>query len=242
MVFEIEDRSEYKRKMKELLQIDACTTAIVTVDLQNEYLDPAIGAAPCSPEECERVISHSHRLHDFSRRHGMPVIHAYVKRRPLDSEPRFGICAYVDASHRAGISQNPRRGARVAPDRVEGMAQAELPEGLAAPGDIHVTTKRVMDSFHGTDLDMLLTRVFKTQTVVITGINTDTCVYATTFAASNRGYQPVVISDCVASHRGLDHHRMALELMSRSMAWVLTVDEFQAKVLQGAQVRASAQA
>jgi nicotinamidase-related amidase len=127
----------------------------------------------------------------------------------------------------------------VAPDRVEGMAQAELPDGLAAPGDIHVTTKRVMDSFQDTDLDMLLRRAFRTETVVITGINTDTCVYATTFAASNRGYKPVVISDCVASHRGPDHHHMALELMSRSMAWVLTVEEFKSKVQEGAQRHAA---
>ena len=62
------------------------------------------------------------------------------------------------------------------------------------------------------------------------GINTDTCVLATTFAAGNRGYQPVVISDCVASMRGLDQHWMALEIMSRSIAWVLTIDEFKAKV------------
>lgn len=241
-MFEIQDRSDYKRAMNDLLKIDPRTTAIVTVDLQNDYLDPEIGTAPCSSDQCARVVSHSRKLHDFARGHGIPVIHAYVKRRPLDSEPRFGICAYVDMSNRAGISQNARHVLRVAPDRVEGTPQAELPDGLAAPGDVHVTTKRVMDSFHNTDLDMLLTRVFKTQTVVITGINTDTCVYATTFAASNRGYQPIVISDCVASHRGLDHHRMALELMSRSIAWVLTVEEFQAKVLQHAQTRASAAA
>jgi len=231
--------------MNDLLKIDPRTTAIVTVDLQNDYLDPKVGTAPCSPDECVRVISHSshsRKLHDFARSQGIPVIHAYVKRRPLDSEPRFGICAFVDASNRAGISQNAQHGPRIAPDRIEGMPQAEIPDGLVAPGDIHVTTKRVMDSFHDTDLDMLLTRVFKTETVVITGINTDTCVYATTFAASNRGYQPVVISDCVASMRGLDHHRMALELMSRSMAWVLTVEEFKAKVLQGAQASAAAAA
>ena len=30
--------------------------------------------------------------------------------------------------------------------------------------------------------------------------------------------------------RGLDHHWMALELMSRSIAWVMTVDEFIAKI------------
>ena len=109
-------------------------------------------------------------------------------------------------------------------------SQAELPAELVAPGDVHVTTKRVMDSFHGTDLDTLVGRVFKAETVVLTGINTDTCVLVTTFAAGNRGYRPVVISDCVASMRGLDQHWMALEIMSRSIAWVLTVDEFKAKV------------
>ena len=107
---------------------------------------------------------------------------------------------------------------------------------VSAPGDVHVTTKRVMDAFHGTDLDTLLSRVFKAETVIITGINTDTCVYATTFATGNRGFQPVVISDCVASMRGLDHHWMALELMSRSIAWVLTVDEFIAKTAMQAAV------
>jgi nicotinamidase-related amidase len=50
------------------------------------------------------------------------------------------------------------------------------------------------------------------------------------FAAGNRGYQPVVISDCVASMRGVDQHWMALELMSRSVAWVMTVDEIKAKL------------
>jgi nicotinamidase-related amidase len=93
-----------------------------------------------------------------------------------------------------------------------------------------VITKRVMDAFHGTELDTLLSRVYQAETVILTGINTDTCVYATTFGASNRGYQPVVISDCVASMRGLDSHWMGLEMMSRSIAWVMTVDEFMAKI------------
>ena len=48
--------------------------------------------------------------------------------------------------------------------------------------------------------------------------------------AGNRGYQPVVVSDCVASMRGPDQHWMALELMARSVAWVMTVEEVKAKL------------
>lgn len=227
---EIRDRSDYKRRMNELVSIDPRTTVVMTIDMQNDYLDMQLGTAPVAPEESKRVIGHARRLLDFARAQGMTVIHAYVKRRREEIGHGGTHGAMARMSSRARISQNAQAEARKAPDRVEGTPQAEVPAELVAPGDLHVTTKRVMDAFLGTDLDTLLTRVFKAETVVLTGINTDTCVYATTFAASTRGYQPVVISDCVASMRGLDHHWMALELMSRSIAWVMTVDEFKSKI------------
>lgn len=233
---EIRDRTEYKRGMNELLRIDPRSTVILTVDMQNDYLDMEAGTAPVAPEAAASVIARTGNLLDWARAQGMPVVHAYVKRRRVEAERGLGISSFVDASQRARLSQNARAPARRAPDRVEGTPQAEIPAALVAPGDTHVTTKRVMDAFLGTDLDTLLARVFKAHTVVIAGINTDTCVYATTFAAGNRGYQPVVISDCVASMRGPDHHWMALELMSRSIAWVLTVEEFKAKVQAGTAV------
>jgi len=48
---------------------------------------------------------------------------------------------------------------------------------------------------------------------------------STAFSAANRGYQVVLASDCTGSMRGADQHWMALELMSRSIGWVLTGDE-----------------
>lgn len=116
------------------------------------------------------------------------------------------------------------------PDRLVGSPQAQVPASLVEPDDIHVTTKKSLDGFQGTDLEILLRRVFDAETVVLTGINTDTCVYSTAFSASNLGYQPIVVSDCVASMRGKDQHWMALELMSRSIAWVLSVEQFKDKV------------
>jgi nicotinamidase-related amidase len=101
---------------------------------------------------------------------------------------------------------------------------------LVVPGDTHVVTKKSLDGFLDTDLDFVLRRVYGAETVILAGINTDTCVYSTAFSASNRGYQTVVISDCVASMRGKDHHWMALELMARSIAWVLTLEELRAKL------------
>ena len=56
-------------------------------------------------------------------------------------------------------------------------------------------------------------------------VNTDTCVYGTTFGASNRGYNPIVIECCTGSMRGEDQHKTALKIMSQSIAWVMKKEE-----------------
>lgn len=230
---EIRDRSDYKRSMNALLDIDPSRAVVLTIDMQWDYLDTETGTSPVSAEAAERVLARSEELLDLARSHGIPVIHVYVVRRPIETERGFTLPAYGKTSQGSGLSQNAQAPARTAPSRLEGTHQSQVPARLVRPTDLHVTSKRVTDAFHDTELDMLLRRVFQPEVVVLTGINTDTCVYGTTFAASCRGYRPVVISDCVASSRGDDHHWMALELMSRSIAWVLTVDEFREKLEPG---------
>jgi nicotinamidase-related amidase len=228
---EFQDRGAYTARMNELLRVDPARTVVLTVDMQRDYLDPEVASAPVALDEAERVMKHARDLLDFARGRGLPVVHVYVNRRRAESERGLetaGETFRVNREH--GLSQNAQRGVRTIPDRREGSPQAEVPAILVAPDDVHVTTKKSLDGFLGTDLDFLLSRVYRAETVVLTGINTDTCVYSTAFSASNHGFRPVVISDCVASMRGRDHHWMALELMARSIAWVLTVAEFKAKL------------
>jgi nicotinamidase-related amidase len=230
---EFRDRRDYKERMKALLEIDPSRTVLLTVDMQRDYLDLEIGSSPVAPHEAERVLRHARELLDFARSEGLPVVHVYVTRRAVELERGFAPLATMVVGRQHDVSQNVQAGVRRIADRLEGSPQAEVPAELLAPGDVHVRTKKSLDGFHGTDLATLLRRVYQAETVVLTGINTDTCVYSTTFTAANLGYRPVVISDCVASMRGEDQHWMALELMSRSIAWVLTVDEFKSKVAAG---------
>lgn len=226
---EFQDRRDYTQRMNALLTIDPRRTVVLTVDMQRDYLDLEVASAPVAAEEAERVLKHARDLLDFARGEGMPVVHVYVKRRAVEMD--HGLAGEtMRFSREHGLSQNAQAGVRRIPDRLDGSPQAEVPAILVGPDDVHVTTKKSLDGFLYTDLDALLGRVYRAQTVVLTGVNTDTCVYSTTFSASNRGYRPVVISDCVASMRGRDHHWMALELMSRSIAWVLTLEEFKEKV------------
>lgn len=227
---EFRDRSEYKERMNALLRIDPRRTVVVTVDMQRDYLDLEVGAAPVAADDAERVLKHARDLLDFARAEGMPVVHVYVNRRPIEIERGLGAGETFRLSREHRLSQNAQTGVRRIPDRLEGSPQAEVPAILVAPGDVHVTTKKSLDGFLGTDLELLLHRVYRAETVVLAGINTDTCVYSTAFSASNRGFKTVVIADCVASMRGKDHHWMALELMSRSIAWVLTAEQLKEKV------------
>ena len=84
-----------------------------------------------------------------------------------------------------------------------------------------------------TDLEHLL-RILGVKTVVLTGINTNTCVLNTAFSALDRDFAVVVISDCVASMYGQDLHVFALQNIARCIGWVLTVDEFEDKLRAGA--------
>jgi biuret amidohydrolase len=229
---EIRDRSEYKRRMNALLALDVKRTVVLTIDMQRDYLDMEVASNPLAPEKAQSVVAHSRELLDFARAEKLPVIHTYVKRRQCEIDGGLEASPFGLAGRSRGLSQNAIAGVRPIPDRLEGSPQAEVPAVLVAPGDIHVTSKKTADGLLNTELDLILSRVCRASHVALAGINTDTCVYATAFSLSNRGYGTIVISDCVGSTRGEDHHWMALELMSRTMAWVLDVAEFKEKIRQ----------
>lgn len=71
------------------------------------------------------------------------------------------------------------------------------------PGEI-IIDKPGKDAFYATDLDVIL-RAKGIRTLLITGVTTDVCCSATTIAANDRGYDAVVISDCVASYSPARH-------------------------------------
>lgn len=213
-----------------LLGLDPSRTAVVTVDMQRAYLDPAEGSSPLAPADAGRVLTATTRLLGRARGLGVPVVHCYVARRVQEAERGFQKSPYAEAGRRHGIVQNPRSRQAAGWDRVGGSIDAALAPELAGAGDAHVTSKKTMDSFYGTDLELLLSRALRVEAVVLAGVNTDTCVYSTAFSASNRGYQTVVAADCAGSMRGNEPHRLALQLMANSFAWVMSSEEIIGKL------------
>lgn len=218
-------------RMNEVLSVDPARTAVLTVDMQRDYLDLEIASSPVLASEAERVLDGTREMLAFARGLGIPVVHAYSTRRVEEIEGglEYGGVRYLLDGKAQGLSQNPQAGPKPI-DRVMGSPNCEVHPDLVAPGDVHVPTKKTFDSYLYSDLDLVLARLLRPETVVIAGVNTDSCVYSTTFSTANRGYAPVVVRDCTASMRGTDRHEMALSLMSRSLAWVVGLDELKAKV------------
>jgi nicotinamidase-related amidase len=108
---------------------------------------------------------------------------------------------------------------------IEGSPGTQIIPELYREGDYVIDSKKRLDCFYGTDLRQLLDAL-NVRSVVLMGINTNTCVLNTAFTAFNFDYRVVVLSDCVASMYGDDLHVLGLQNVARCLGWVLTNDQF----------------
>jgi nicotinamidase-related amidase len=222
------DWAAHRARMSEDLRLDPARTVALTIDMQRAYLDPSLGTKCLPPDEAAAVVAAPAGLLDCCRSLGIPVIHAYVNRLPIEHHARVG------SSRFATISKDLlTRGKAQTLDRPIGSPEAEVMADLVRDDDIHVRSKKTTDSYYGTELPILLEQAIKPDTVLIMGINTETCVYAGTFGTKVRGYRPVVVTDGVGSHRDPDNTRLALELMSRTIAWTLPSGEIATRLQAG---------
>jgi nicotinamidase-related amidase len=103
--------------------------------------------------------------------------------------------------------------------------------GLHQPGDMIINTKKRYDSFQGTGLDMAL-RTHGINAVLITGINTNSCVLATACAANVRDYAVVIVEDCVDTMDSPAHHEAALLCLRTAFGHLMNAAEVLAGLTQ----------
>jgi nicotinamidase-related amidase len=215
------------------LTLDFSTTAIVAVDMHRGHLDSSVATMPAAPEDCERIITATKDLLSFARSRNIAVIHMVHTQRiipGLGAEGmKIGFWKTLHDMVKKEDGLTPGRRSTVAEHNLEGSPGTEIIPDLLGADDYVIRNKRRFDCFYGTDLEILL-RTLGTESVVLTGINTNTCVMNTAYSAFNRNFQVVVISDCVASMYGKDLHVLGLENVKRCLGYVLTVEEFKEKI------------
>ena len=220
------DRTAMVEAMKAALRIEPARSAVLTIDCQRGNLDPTIASLPVPEAESERILAGLNRLIGRARALSLPVVHVDTVYEPS----LLGTHPFERAMLAAKQSFTPHRQSDFSRHKSPGSKEAELmPDLDFRPEDYRVGSKRTFDSFYGTQLEILL-RSLGTDTLLVGGCNTNTCVLATVFGAYVRGFKVVVLSDCVASAYGEDLHRFALSNIQRRLGWVLTLDELEGRL------------
>lgn len=200
------------------LGVDKVRAAIVAIDLHRGHLDMAVATMPATPEVATRVIQANRRLMDWARGAGIPVAHLVTQYRDAEE-----IRVNPFWRTRSEDPDNPRK--NVLRHNIIGMPGGEIMPGLHDTArDWVVNTKKRYNCFVATDLDLLL-RSHGINTLIVTGVNTNSCVLSTVTAACSMDYAVVVASDCVDTMDKPELHDAALLCIRTAFGFVMTSRE-----------------
>jgi nicotinamidase-related amidase len=198
------------------LGVDRPKAAVVAIDLHRGHLDMAVATMPTAPDVAARIIAANKRLFDWCRSVDIPIVHqvtSYRDAEEIRANPFWRTRAEDPAATRKNVMRH---------NIIGGPGCTVMPQ-LLDPRDLVVNTKKRYDCFLGTDLDFLL-RARGINTLLITGVNTNSCVLATTTAANVRDYAVIVVEDCVDSMDGPELHAAGLACIKTAFGFVMDTD------------------
>ncbi len=202
-------------------RIDPSKTALIVVDMQNDFVAPG---APMETPAGRAMLPHLQQALACCREHGIPVIYTAHIHRPGGFD--LGLLAHVPPIARGEALADGSPGVAI------------FPEVAPRDGDIMITKHR-FSAFYGTDLEIIL-RGLGVTTVVIAGVTTENCCHATARDAFFRDFQVVFLSDATAnlpypdlgygSMSADEVHRATLVILARDTADVIPTETFIARV------------
>ncbi|MEO9160969.1 MAG: isochorismatase family cysteine hydrolase [Casimicrobiaceae bacterium] len=197
--------------------VDTVRAAVIGIDLHRGHLDPSVATMPLDVAAAQRVVAANRRLFDACRTAGIPIVHLVTRYRDREE-----IRANPFWRTRAENPDNPRK--NVLEHNLMHLPGCTIMPGLQDARDWVVDTKKRYDCFVGTDLDFLL-RSHGINTLIITGVNTNSCVLSTVAAACSKDYAVLVASDCVETMDGAALHEAALACIRTAFGFVMNADE-----------------
>jgi nicotinamidase-related amidase len=159
-------------EMQSEVRVDPTRTALVVVDMQNDFVTE--GGSLVVPD-AESTIPAIGTLLELARAYGMRVV-------------------FTQDSHRDGDPEW-----RIWPEHArEGSRGWQIVDALAPREDETVIRKVRYDAFYGTPLDHLL-RLWGVTTLVICGTVANICVHYTAASAALRWYDVIIPRDAVSA-------------------------------------------
>ncbi|MES9971254.1 MAG: isochorismatase family cysteine hydrolase [Candidatus Thiodiazotropha sp.] len=190
------------------------STALLTIDIQNIYLQPAD-----DPHERDRWAPFRKRMHDIVipntrdlqnrfRQKGMDVLHARIA------------CLLEDGRDRSLSQKKPGWNYLLLPKNSD--ESQIVPDLAPAAGEI-VITKTTDSALTGTNLRLVLHNM-GIENIILCGIFTDQCVSSTVRSLADESFNVIVVEDCCAA--GTDElHQRELEIINMIYCHVLSSNE-----------------
>ncbi|WP_397473087.1 cysteine hydrolase family protein [Pusillimonas sp.] len=206
--------------MERRFGVDTIRPAVVTIDMHRGHLDPAVATMPVKPGTEARTIQNNAAFLAAARAADVPVIHMltqYIDPCEIRMNPFWRTRADNPTATRKLVERHQIQG---------GPGCEIMPEILDSTYDLILDTKRRYDCFQATDLELVLKARGATM-VMFTGINTNSCVLATTVRANTLDFASVVVEDCVDTMDGPELHAAGLDVMRTAFGWVMTAEQIQ---------------
>jgi nicotinamidase-related amidase len=198
-------------------------TALLLIDMQRDFVEPGgFGETLGNDVSLLReVIPPLQAVLQASRAAGITVIHTREGHLPDLSDCPPAKLNRGDPSLRIG---DPGPKGRIL---IRGEYGHDIIDELAPiPGE-RVIDKPGKGSFYATGLNELL-REDGITSLVVTGVTTEVCVHTTVREANDRGYECLVLSDCVGSYFR-EFQRYGLEMIAAQggiFGWVAPSDNY----------------
>ncbi len=169
--------------------------ALLIIDMQRDFVEPGGFGETLGNDVSllQQVVPPLREVLAATREAGITVIHTREGHRPDLSDCPAAKLNRGQPSLRIG---DPGPRGRIL---VRGEYGHDIIDELApAPGEL-VIDKPGKGSFYATGLDAAL-REQGVTSLVVTGVTTEVCVHTTVREANDRGYECLVLSDCVGSY------------------------------------------
>jgi nicotinamidase-related amidase len=182
-------------------------TALIVIDMQRDFLLPGgFGESLGNDvDQLLKVVPPLAELIAAARSAGVMVIHTREGHRAdlTDCPP-----AKLNRGAPSKRIGDPGKYGRIL---IQGEYGHDIVDELAPVAGEVVIDKPGKGAFYATELQDILVEAGITQ-LLVTGVTTEVCVHTTTREANDRGYECLVVSDCVGSYFP-EFQRIGLEMI-----------------------------
>jgi len=202
---------------------DLASTALILIDMQRDFVEPGGFGETLGNDVgmLRRVIPPLQEVLAAARAAGMLVIHTREGHKPDLSDCPPAKLNRGAPSMRIG---DPGPKGRIL---IRGEYGHDLIDELKPIDGETVIDKPGKGSFYNTGLQDLLTAKGITS-LIVTGVTTEVCVHTTVREANDRGYECLVLSDCVGSYFE-EFQQYGLQMISAQggiFGWVASSKQF----------------